>query len=44
MWAGLVILGAVILGVVGLGFYAGKVAPPPQHRIEQVLPNDRFPH
>jgi hypothetical protein len=43
VWAGLAILAAVILGVVGLGFYAGRVAPPHQQAFEQVLPNDKLP-
>jgi hypothetical protein len=37
---GVVVL--VIFGTVGLAIYAGRVTPP-QHSIEQVLPNDRFP-
>jgi hypothetical protein len=43
LWAGLVILVLLILGLVGLGFYASRVAPPPQQAFEQVLPNDKFP-
>lgn len=44
LWAGAVILVLLILGLVGLGFYAARVAqPPPQQAFEQVLPNDKFP-
>jgi hypothetical protein len=44
LWAGLVILVLLILGLVGLGFYAAReVAPPARHAVEQVLPNDKFP-
>jgi len=32
----------LILAAGALAFYAGRI-PPPHHRYEQVVPNNRFP-
>ena len=33
----------VLLGVIGLSVYGGRLAPV-QHPIEQIIPNDRLPN
>ena len=44
-WGGSIAIGIgalLLLAAIGLTIYGGTVRPP-QHAIEQVLPNDRFP-
>ena len=44
MWLGLGILLLVILGAGALVIYAGRIAPPPQHNIDQVLSYEQPQH
>jgi hypothetical protein len=42
-WLGIVVAVVIVVGVVGLGVYGGRVHPPTWH-IEQVVPDDHLPH
>jgi hypothetical protein len=42
-WLAIVAAGLVILTAVALAIYGGRVQPPVRH-IEQVVPDDNFPH
>jgi hypothetical protein len=44
LWLGLGILLLLILGAGALVIYAGRIAPPPQHSIDQVVPHDQPQH
>jgi hypothetical protein len=43
MRVGLGIAVLLVVGAVGLSIYAGRVTPA-RHSVEQVLPDDKFPH
>jgi hypothetical protein len=45
-WGLRIAIGAVVLvvlGAVGLAIYGGRVQPD-THKVEQIVPDDRFPH
>lgn len=42
-WLLIVIAIVIVVAVVALSIYGGTVSPQ-QHQVEQVIPNDRFPH